>query len=335
MKRVFSIIFTILFLCAFFAAVYLGWSYIQERSRAEQEKQMALNSANNEANPLEIQRRELKAQLDILKKNPPSENIKLGTVEFVFRTLDKKLIYDEIFPMMTERGMTGTLLLTNTEVPGLWGKISMDQFQEMLDAGWDYCIQNNAGWGWRDIMENTLKRYNIALPDTVYVEKDKYDLKKDDEMEGYQFMIHHGEEASPVVIYHFEKTGLIHLGAKDWNYAGVREEIRDMMSHAGNLVFTVSQKGDDAYKSEGFKDFLDFLEDLTHEEDTYYEEIIYRDQILKVCTPAQAKAYRDDSDATYQTRADEWQRQVDEIQTQLDALAVQISEIYTRWGVSK
>lgn len=48
--------------------------------------------------------------------------------------------YEQLFPMMKEKGLTGTLVLTDGQLPGDNLQMTEEQCLEMLDAGWELAV---------------------------------------------------------------------------------------------------------------------------------------------------------------------------------------------------
>lgn len=327
MKKLISLVLTLVFLLIVAVAGY----YLYTSRQNELASQRALDAANAAANPLEIERRELRSQLDNIKREMPSPDADIATVQLIFCTADD-VLYNDIFPAMQERGLTGTIALSSAIMPGSWKKISWTQFQEMMDAGWSYCVAVDSKWT-MDAQEKALKQQKLEPPDTVYFAPEAYSTELDETLSNYRYVIHHGEDALPFVVYDFEEEGLVHLGAKPWNYAGVRQEIADLLNGGGNLAFTIStgKKGDDLYKSGGFLSLLDYLVSFRKDQTMPGASEPNQSDRLVVCSAEGANELHANREALYAARYADWKAKLDAVQAKYDELTEQISHIYASW----
>ena len=106
-------------------------------NRAETEKQNALQQ---QMIPLLQEKRKLQDKNAQLQRQLDGKMQETATVQFLFTDLNEQL-YLEVFPMMLQYGFKGIMALSETEVPGGAGKISIRQFEEMVRDGWGYCLK--------------------------------------------------------------------------------------------------------------------------------------------------------------------------------------------------
>ncbi len=135
---------------------------ITSESLMEYRKSPAVVEENQ--NALEENLEELKAEYAKV------ENSIVPAVDFFVTDLDESM-YTTLYPLMSEYGFRGKMVLTHKQFPDGEGKITLEQFQELLDAGWTYCI----GWDSDtdladriDTMQIRMERYELAMPDTIF-----------------------------------------------------------------------------------------------------------------------------------------------------------------------
>jgi len=93
------------------------------------------------------------------------------TVSLLIDGLGKSTVYDELYPVMKARGMTGILVLTPERMPDMEGCMSLDAFRELLDAGWDYCLYWDGNSDPNDMlaeMEALLDEAGLQPPDMIW-----------------------------------------------------------------------------------------------------------------------------------------------------------------------
>lgn len=166
--------------------VLLGFLVINNQRQAAQKQReifndsQAITQLNMEKS--QLQDENTKRQEELNAANTPAVQIIL-TFEYSDRNL-----YEKIFPLLDSYGFKGNFqLATNTLWQGRTDLITLEEFKEMQDAGWDYAITDGANSSdsldyngekadlWQSVLStelDNLKGQNIAAP-TTYIANTK------------------------------------------------------------------------------------------------------------------------------------------------------------------
>ena len=217
---------------------FLLWR--EEQKRAE--SQLLYEQMEEELRPLSVEMYDLENKLEELEKDYNSEQQGMGSLIFLFTDLDE-IIYTDIFPQMQEYGFTGVLCLSADHIPGNEGCLTQPQLEELMAAGWECCLvweEEMEYEEWASVCQEVEEAAGIETPDTVYTMADTYnrDLDRFFEEQGFSAVIHHGEEALPLVQTDLEE-GIWHLGAVAWIQNGAGSLLASAASQGGNLVFHI------------------------------------------------------------------------------------------------
>lgn len=150
-----------------------------------------------QAEKLEKQINELDEQIDKLEKQQKEE----GTGVYLYFDQVFESCYEQLYPQMKEMGYTGTMVLTDGQLPGNYLQMTVAQCTEMLDNGWELAVGgskqldltenlDDVETEWRDYLEQYLaeiKRRLNVVP-TVYCFKEgEYREEFDDILKEYGF----------------------------------------------------------------------------------------------------------------------------------------------------
>ena len=92
-----------------------------------------------EVEPLQRQREALEAKRNELELDYAIQMRDVGTVQLLIRDMDEK-IYTEVYPLMRDRGIVGVLGINTRQLPGLYNKLTTDQFNRLMMDGWGSCL---------------------------------------------------------------------------------------------------------------------------------------------------------------------------------------------------
>lgn len=166
-ERIWRVVSLIL---SFAMVLCLGGVFIHHRAERKANEEKLLEYRNS---PVVIEENQdaIRAELEELKQK--YEEVKksiLPTMDFFVTDLDESM-YWNLYPLMNEFGFKGKLVLTHKQFPDLDGKISKEQFNEMLNAGWSYCIGWDSDTDLADRIDSIrprLEEYSLAMPDTIF-----------------------------------------------------------------------------------------------------------------------------------------------------------------------
>ena len=206
----------------------------------------------------------LNRQLDDLEQEHQNAQIPKAVAQIVFTELDER-IYTEGFPFLDEYGYTATLALGLTELPGMEGCLTTEQFAELMNAGWSVCVgyEGDSVDAWWSMLETELEARQIPLPEAVYFPKGTYQESMDQELEeiGFKLVIRKVEDdVSPIVLE--KEEGLWHVNAMGFVREDAKERIEEAVEQLGNIVYCVGfEKGDELFQKDAFSPMLDCFED--------------------------------------------------------------------------
>ena len=127
-KKIIMLLLALLLLAA-------GLMYMINTDRHEQAKVSALYSR---VEPLQKERDELVAERNSIELDYALMMRDVSTVQILFREVDESL-FDNVYPLMRDSGITGVIGLTAAEIPNRKGKISAEQYDRLIMDGWGSC----------------------------------------------------------------------------------------------------------------------------------------------------------------------------------------------------
>ena len=286
--------------------------------RRSQERQAAYVEMERELRPLEQDAYQLKRELDELKAEHKDEAQGMGSVVILFSNLDET-IYKEIYPQMKNYGLTGVLTLSEQNFPGQKGCLSMEEFQELISAGWDCSLRWEGSSAdpeeWLETMEGKTESAGIPLPETIYFPAETYDDEMDRFLaeQGFLAAVHHGEKGGSLITT-ASSDGLWHTGAVMWNQSSGRVILGEVISEKGNLVFTVGSDGkEEQYEEAAYKNMLSLIRQYSEADS------------LKAVGLLEAREYRQQleelkTDSGYEKQKKELEEQIQDLDREIEAI---------------
>lgn len=246
------------------AAVLLAGAlvfFIWQEKAAEREKETVYVEMEKELRPLELEKRKLRQELDDLEKVYDEESQGMASLILLFADIDRT-VYTEIFPKMKEYGFIGVLALSGEQIPGQEGCISKEQFDELMEAGWQCCTKwerNMTAREWKESVDKLVAETGITRPSAVYFPQGAYDSKLDNYLssQGITIVVHHGEEGLSLTLPENGET-LWHPGAIPWHQDGSRWELSGVVTERGNMVFVTGlDSTEEEYSESGYISMLE------------------------------------------------------------------------------
>ncbi len=313
--------------CILLSAVLAGgvWSMWQN------DMQQSAHNADIdiEARPLRLQINDLENQMKDLEEEYEIKMKGTASVQLVFVELDEAL-YTDAYPLMED--IPGVLALSDTDFFGTEGNITRSQFDELLNAGWSYCLNWDGKDNlrtWLTVMQGKLQNAGLEMPDTLYFAAESYSSKMDAILEEYgiKTAVHHGEESLPLITTAEDETdsnlsaAIWRPGSKTWNYSGVKDEIARLIHQKGNLAFTISFRQEDDIQKDDIWEETQFTNILS----CISDYIKSGDLLATDFSSARIQHVRDEDELSALTAELEAQKaalqeQIDQLQQQLDAL---------------
>lgn len=269
-------------LCVVLAGL-LGFGILHSR-REDQAKALALEEINEQLEPLRVRKQELEAELAGLKLENDELMGGMATLSVLVTDLDSGFVA-QIAPMLQAAGIPAVVALSQEQFPGNEGLITVAEFRQLLESGWDYC----AAWDgsvdfavWYSGMAQQLEEIGLAMSEVLYCAERSYitDLDEAAQARGFSTIVHSGEKNLPI-----EDTAYGSLwkpGSIWWNTPGVRDYLEQVIEKHGNTVLMINQV---EFYASSFNAMLNLVK--------YYE----KEEALISGTFAQAKAYHEEQTA--------------------------------------
>lgn len=308
-----------------------------------------------EVEPLQRQREALEAKRNELELDYAIQMRDVGTVQLLIRDMDEK-IYTEVYPLMRDRGIVGVLGINTRQLPGLYNKLTTDQFNRLMMDGWGSCLvyeRTPNFQNWYTSISNWLTRDNLPVPTAIFFPEGTYDSSLDQKLieKGIRTVILPAENGRSSTVTSLDGD-LWFTGAMPWNYTGVATDTELLArTNGANLTFTMSLNDLwDIYEKAPFTAILDSWAEMLDVDDPLADLVLPtptpnpndpkavltpEDELFMPLlkstnyeTAREAHLAMQESNADLQTEFESRKAQLDE---EISALDVQIREIYERW----
>ena len=174
-----------------------------------------------------------------------------STLSFAFIDLSP-LLYDTVFPLFEgeatpDDDIDGIMCLDTENIPGMEGRISRAQYDEMLDAGWGEALFYNGDValleGWLNEMEGLLRDSEISLLNiAVFGEGSNYTSAVDPLLleYGITVAVHYEADEFPLLEVTEGKGGVWHPGVCGWLTNKLTNRMYNLLLRdGGHFFFTV------------------------------------------------------------------------------------------------
>lgn len=177
-----------------------------------------------------------------------------GSLSFAFIDLDT-VLYDVVYPMLSEEegSIAGILCFSPGNLPGMEGKITSEQYGELVSVGWGNALYFETDKDedgneipldtWLYEMRTSLGNAGIAMPNTVVFGSDfEYEAELDGLLleNGITHAVQYDSDDFPLIETTAE-DGVWHPGACGWLTSGVSSVMfNEVKRNGGHFVFTVA-----------------------------------------------------------------------------------------------
>lgn len=294
-------------------------------SGQEKQKEEQLSALNAQAQPLERRKWELQNELASLDADYKTRTASQATEQLILLEVNAE-VYTIVYPQMQGYQAAGVLALSQEEFPGREGKITLEQFDEMKEAGWTYCLAWNGEEDlsdWLKDMRQLLAKEELQMPETVYFAEGTYFADADRILSsfGISVAVQHGETGLPLATLG-SGEGIWHPGARTWNGTDIYQITDDFIQAEENLAFTVSFTQDASIYN--YDSFTNMLENIS----SYCE-----DGRLLVTDFQTARACQEDAEKQAAELAEELEAEKEAIKAQIRELEEQINAIYAGYDI--
>lgn len=295
----------------------LGFGILQSM-REDQAKALALEEINERLEPLRSRKLELEAELAGLKRENDEQMGGMATLSLLVTDLSGDFVA-QIAPLLETAEVPAVMVLSQEQFPGNEGLITVEEFRQLLENGWDYCTAWDGSIDfseWYINMAQRLKELGFAMPESLYCAERSYtaDLEKAAQVQGITTLVHSGEKNLPIV--DTEHGTPWRLGSIRWIASGGRNCLEQAIEKHGSMVFVIDQM--DFYESE-FKAMLNLVKRYQGEE------------TLMAGTLAEAGTYREEVIAQQEKMQNEaYEARVRELNEEIEAVLAEIQGLLTK-----
>ena len=285
--------------------------------QTQQEQAAGREEAEKLLRPLDVEWNRIQQEIDDLEEEYSLKMEGTGTAEVLFTHPDAR-VYEEAYPIMEEYGYTGVLAVSEQQFPGTEGNMSLEQFQELIQAGWSTCIvwSGDDMYTWLGALALKMQETGVPGSSVMYFPSETY-LKEYDEIllaHGFAAAVHHGEAGEMDTAA--GEGGIWHPAAVGLQGETPKYRLDDAVKNKANIVYTVGwQQEDEMYNEKMFRSMLSYFKQ-------YQEE-----SGLQVMDIAGAGEYRqqleNDKGAIepeYLQKKEELERQKEDIERQMDEI---------------
>ncbi|MDY2628723.1 MAG: polysaccharide deacetylase family protein [Lachnospiraceae bacterium] len=162
-----------IFICS---CILLGWMIVYETGLIEKavSEKKETDSNNRAAETSEVVDQEngtngsesLKSQLENIDKQIrelEKQQAAAGCEVHLYFDQVFESAYEQLYPVMSERGYTGTLVLTNGQLPGDNLQMTEQQCREMLDAGWELAVGGSRDIDMNGDLQDVMEEWSSYL----------------------------------------------------------------------------------------------------------------------------------------------------------------------------
>lgn len=270
-----------------------------QTSREEQSHNKQYEKMEKELLPLNVEKRNLQQEIVDLKEMYEKEGASKGTATVLFTEMNEK-VYTNAYPAMQEKGYVGVLALSSTQLPGMEGCISIQEFKALIAAGWSYCLT----WEENTVAKDWLSKHSMEPATVMYFTDETYQEEYDIELSaaGYSTVVRYNNEEMTTTPPTRE-TGIWHADVCGMQGNRPMYQLENAMTQGGNIVFSVGfTRAEELYDEEIFGYMLEWFKD--------YEEA----GTLVVSDFAGARAYHEEM---------EWKRNLSEEQFQVEKAKIE------------
>ncbi len=334
LNKALTIIIGIIFVLIITTTAVVGTVISRAEAFADKQKR-------DKAAPLEAELSVLERELYGLEERM-IESLPNGSALTIAITHLGEELYDVVYPIFCGTGpyntkeqdvrLTGVMCLSDTELPGEEGRITLLEYNEMISAGWSTAItvDNHAVEDMRSYFDGLIDKFielEITFPHTVYFTEWIYDSSLDSVLNDYGItsVIHHGEEDRPLICEDYE-SDMWRPGAMGWNNIGKANPMfTQLVSNSGAAAFTITFDPVEPYA------YFDVEYDEAHRSLSRmldkFREYVYNGD-LAVGSPTRGRDVYEAYIKSYKQAIPELDKRREELKAEISVLKAAICRIY-------
>lgn len=289
-------------------------------NKEEQEQAQQYEEIDDARRPLLVKKQEIEQKMVDLEKSYEANKLPKGTTQVIFTGLEAD-VYNICYPIMKEFEYTGTLAISLTQLPGMEGLMTVEQFQQLINEGWDICIKWDAQApvkNWWPELQKQVKQLGMETGSVVYFTTGTYTRGLDAELQemGFSIVVHHGEETTSLIQLNDEE-GIWHLGAVGLMGEKPKLRLTEAIAQKGNITYLVGfELEDERYDERSFRSMLSYF-------DTYETNL----ELIVSDMETARQHYRDRLAVYEQAREEEYKQARAALEAELAAVEAELSEL--------
>lgn len=242
-------------------------------------------------------------------------------------------VMEVIYPLLSEYGYNGTIVMNDYQMPGGEGCITVKDYNTLIEAGWDFAIGNGSVDMKSENAEENLRKYldeykallsenGFEFPKTFAFARNCYDDKYQDMMIEYGFnVVRHSGENGEKYSYSIKRNGLYLLSSdvicadKTTMKTDMKKAYSEQATYAASVRYVkdvVPDKDLDC-GTEKYDLMLEFLEDDC--------------EIARILTATELYDYKSNTVAGSETFMEEFNAKMDSLESQLADVNAQIEKL--------
>lgn len=292
----------------------LRWSRQEEQARSAE-----LREVKQQMSELYSRQRELQDELDSLEEDVDTQMAGMATLSLLLTSLNSSF-FGEAAPALREAEIPAVMVLSQEQYPGARDCIELEEFQQYIEDGWDYCVSWDGSMEfdeWYDDMSGRLEELELTMPRAIYCTNGSYssELEQSARTRGFNTIVHSGEAGLSLV--ETEVGVLWRPGSISWLSSGVKSRLDQTIGIYGSIVFVIGEEPDGSFQNDQFSSMLRTI------------GTCQEDETLLAATLADARSYRAEVDSerenyrdqTYLVRRQELEQEIEALKQQIQELA--------------
>lgn len=237
---------------------------IWSANKQEQKEAAQHEEINEKRRPLVVKKQKIEQQIADLDKQYEANKLPKGTTQVIFTGLEAD-VFNICYPIMKEFEYTGVLALSLNQLPGMEGLMTVEQFRQLVNEGWDICVKWDASTpvkNWWPELQKQINALGLETGTVVYFTTGTYTKSLDSQIQsmGFSIVVHHGEEHDSLIQLNDEE-GLWHLGSVGLMGEKPKLRLTEAIAQKGNITYLVGfELEDERYDERSFRSMLSYFE---------------------------------------------------------------------------
>ncbi len=309
----------------FLLAVIFAVVIIKLASNVDEFDSDELQALDAQLEPMRTEKNRIEGEINDVQTE--YDNLVNGTGHLIFMFKDvNNHLYTEIKQELTKKDMIGTILLSKDQFPGQEGCMTMAQFNEMIDMGWKYYINWEAGENkneWLAYWTKKMSDNGLEMPKVVHFETDAYSEDLDSFLteNGFEVLIHQGIRGSIFIVMDYEKDPW-DICTCAWNDLKAKNLMQQAVSEGGTLVFAIGSKKDtEQYSDMTFETMISTLSTYVKRERIFITDVLSAKEYEKEQSMSNLE-----EKAALEAKLADLRKQLEDIENDMDQLYKEYKE---------